>query len=69
VEPANVLILLVIVVVIFAFLASSYLLRIAPLVYATAVIRAKEARLMDEKGFEELILSPFEDFCSVLENT
>ncbi len=69
VEPVNVLILLVIVVGIFAFLACRYLLRIAPLVYATAVIRAKEARLMDEKGFEELILSPFEDFCFVLENT
>lgn len=69
VEPANLLIILVIAVGIFAFMACRYLLRIAPLVYATAVIRAKEAKLMDVRGFEELILSPFEDFCSVLENT
>ncbi|MHC1610180.1 MAG: V-type ATPase subunit [Candidatus Methanospirareceae archaeon] len=65
-EPA---IILVIAVGIFALMACRYLLRIAPLVYATAVIRAKEARLMDEKDFEELILSPFEDFSSVLEST
>jgi len=57
VEPANLLISLVIVGV----------LRIAP--YATAVTRAKEANLMDKKGFEELILSSFENFCSVLEST
>ena len=70
VEPATILILSVIAVVgIFAFFACRYLLRIAPLVYATAVIRAKEARLMDEKGFEELILSPFEGFCSILGST
>jgi V/A-type H+-transporting ATPase subunit C len=68
-EPANILIILVLAVGIFAFLACRYLIRIAPLVYATAVVRAKEAKLMTEKSFEELSLSPFEDFCSILENT
>ena len=70
VEPAIILIFSVMVVVgIPAFFACRYLLRIAPLVYASAVIRAKEARLMDEKGLEELILSPFKDFSSILEET
>ena len=40
-----------------------------PFLYPTGVLMAKEARLIDYSRFEELILSPLEDFVSFLQNT
>jgi V/A-type H+-transporting ATPase subunit C len=40
-----------------------------PFLYSTGVVMAKEAKLIDDSRFEELILSPLEDFVAFLENT
>jgi V/A-type H+-transporting ATPase subunit C len=40
-----------------------------PFLYPTGVVMAKEAKLMDDSRFEELILMSYEDFVSFLENT
>ena len=69
VEPVILLIVVMIPLGAFIFGVGRYLWRIAPLAYAAAVISAKEARLIDKKVYEELILSPFEGFCSILEST
>jgi V/A-type H+-transporting ATPase subunit C len=68
-EPVILLIVVTIPLGIFIFGLGRYLWRIAPLAYACAVISAKEARLMDDKVYDELILSPFEGLSSILEST
>lgn len=50
----------------FAFL---YLLRVTPVVYATAATRVKAARLMIEKNYEELLSRDLEDFPSFFDDT
>jgi ATP synthase A1 C subunit len=40
-----------------------------PFLYSTGVVMAKEAKLIDDSRFEELILSSLEDFVAFLENT
>ncbi|MHC1599407.1 MAG: V-type ATPase subunit [Candidatus Methanospirareceae archaeon] len=46
-----------------------YFLRITPIVYATAVVKIKEARLMDDKKYEEFASLDLGDFPSFFENT
>jgi len=51
------------------FFIPIYLLRITPVIYATAVVKMKETRLIDGKKYEDLILLGLEDFPSFFENT
>jgi len=46
-----------------------YLLRTTPIIYATAVVKIKEARLIDDKKYEEFVSLDLEDFPSFFENT
>jgi V/A-type H+-transporting ATPase subunit C len=46
-----------------------YFLRITPIVYATAVVKIKESKLMDDKKYEEFASLELEDFPSFFENT
>jgi len=46
-----------------------YLLRITPIVYATAVVKVKESKLMDDKKYEEFASLDLEDFPSFFEDT
>ena len=51
------------------FFVPLYLLRITPIIYATAVVKMKESRLIDDKKYDELVSSDLEDFPSFFENT
>ena len=51
------------------FFVPLYLLRITPIIYATAVVKIKEARLIGDKKYEELVSLDLEDFPSFFENT